>query len=247
MQLYSYFRSSAAYRVRIALNLKGCPMSTCRCTCSGWRPAVVGRLPQAQSHGAGAHADRRRCGHRPVAGHHRIPGRNPSADAAAAGRRNRPRAGAGPGAGHRLRHASAEQSARAEVPEAHPGRGRRRQERLVPPLGAPGAAGLRGAIDGLVRHRPLLPRRRAHHRRYLPGAAGGQRASPGVRSVRHAHGRAHRRGLPRAAGSMPPRRASSPTRSKRARISRSAPARRSCRRRAAPAARPSCRPWRVPP
>ena len=25
MQLYSYFRSSAAYRVRIALNLKGLP------------------------------------------------------------------------------------------------------------------------------------------------------------------------------------------------------------------------------
>ena len=168
MQLYSYFRSSAAYRVRIALNLKGLsyeyvpvhllkdggqqlsadyrklnPTALVPTLIDG--DAVIGQSLAIIEYRKKPIRRRRCC--------------RPTQSAAR---------GAGPGAGHRLRHASAEQSARAEVPEAHPGRGRRRQERLVPPLGAPGAAGLRGAIDGLVRHRPLLPRRRAHHRRYLP-------------------------------------------------------------------------------
>ena len=33
VQLYSYFRSSAAYRVRIAMNLKGLAFDASRCTC----------------------------------------------------------------------------------------------------------------------------------------------------------------------------------------------------------------------
>ena len=33
VQLYNYFRSSASYRVRIALALKGLTTTTCRCTC----------------------------------------------------------------------------------------------------------------------------------------------------------------------------------------------------------------------
>ena len=33
MKLYNYFRSSASFRVRIALNIKGLPYGTCRCTC----------------------------------------------------------------------------------------------------------------------------------------------------------------------------------------------------------------------
>ena len=49
MKLHGYFRSSAAYRVRIALNLKGSPPSTCRiifARASNARPAYLAINPQ---------------------------------------------------------------------------------------------------------------------------------------------------------------------------------------------------------
>ena len=59
MKLYDYFRSSAAYRVRIALNLKGvAPRARVRPPAQG--RAARARLPRAQSAGPRARARRRR-------------------------------------------------------------------------------------------------------------------------------------------------------------------------------------------
>ena len=51
MQLYSYFRSSAAYRVRIALNLKGLsyeyvPVHLLRMAASSCRPTTASSIPR---------------------------------------------------------------------------------------------------------------------------------------------------------------------------------------------------------
>ena len=43
MKLYSYFRSSAAYRVRIALNLKGIAYETIPCIWSRTAATIAGR------------------------------------------------------------------------------------------------------------------------------------------------------------------------------------------------------------
>ncbi|KAG1438667.1 hypothetical protein G6F57_019750 [Rhizopus arrhizus] len=157
----------------------------------GRRAAVVGGVSQYEPDGAGAHADRWRRRHRAVARHHRIPGRNPSPGAAAAGRRHWPRPGTRSGLGHCLRHAPAEQPARVEVPQAHAGRGRSRQERLVQALGASGAGSAGSATGAIQRHGPFLPRRHADHRRPVPGAASGQCAALRVRSLCDAHRGAH--------------------------------------------------------
>ncbi len=78
MQLYNYFRSSASYRVRIALALKGLDydympvhlqrneqlqrVRTRRCRPRGWCPLLVDVATAAD----------------PVAGDHRVPRRDPS-------------------------------------------------------------------------------------------------------------------------------------------------------------------------
>ena len=116
MKLYNYFRSSASYRVRIALALKGLDYD--------YIPVHLPKNEQfaesyaALSPAAGAAARGRRCpGLHAVAGDHRVPGRDApepplllkNHDAAA-------RAPACAGAGHRLRDPPAEQPARAALP-----------------------------------------------------------------------------------------------------------------------------------
>jgi maleylpyruvate isomerase len=77
MKLHTYFRSSAAYRVRIALNLKGLPYEACRCTwCAASEQSAD--LPREESKRAGAELGGRRRDDHAVDGDHRIPGRDAS-------------------------------------------------------------------------------------------------------------------------------------------------------------------------
>ena len=137
LQLYTYFRSSASYRVRIALNLKGLPYELlCRCTCS--QDGGAQHAPQLRSSSTPLSwcprwwTTRPRPG--PVAGHHGIPGRNPPRARACCPATHWAAPACAPGAKHCLRDSPAEQPARAAVPGARPEAGRGRQSRLVPPL-----------------------------------------------------------------------------------------------------------------
>ena len=116
MKLYTFFRSSASYRVRIALNLKGLSYEQARDpSAPRRRRATDAGLQSAQSASAGAGAGRQRQGSHPVAGDHRISRRNPSQSAAAAQRPGRQSAGAQHGVGDRLRSPSDPESARAQL------------------------------------------------------------------------------------------------------------------------------------
>ncbi len=134
MKLYDYFRSSAAYRVRIALNLKGlAPERAFVHLRRGAQRADDYLAVNPQGLVPVARHRRRRRAHA-VARDHRVAGRDaPAAAAAAAGRRGpRPRARAG--ARDRLRHPPDQQPARAELPHRHARRDRGAEERLVPVL-----------------------------------------------------------------------------------------------------------------
>lgn len=148
MQLYSYFRSSAAYRVRIALNLKGLP----------YEYLAVHLLKDG---GQQLSADYRKVNPtalvptlvdgdavigQSLAIIEYLEETHPQAPLLPADAIGRARAR--PGAGHRLRYPSAEQPARAEVPQAHAGRGRGRQDGLVSTLGAPGLEALEAQLAG---------------------------------------------------------------------------------------------------
>ena len=76
MKLHGYFRSSAAYRVRIALNLKGLLPRAPAASPSQGR-TMRARLSRDQPAGAGSDAgERRRRDPHPVARHHRMAGRD---------------------------------------------------------------------------------------------------------------------------------------------------------------------------
>ena len=178
MKLYDYFRSSAAYRVRIALNLKGSRPSARSSTCARGAQRAD-ELPRAQSAGPRADAGhrRRRRAHA-VARDHRMARRDASAAAAAAGRCRRPRAGAR----HRARRSPAT-SIRSTTCACC--------NYLTGTLGVtdaqkdawyrhwcdigPGGAG--DAARARAGDRALLPRRRADARRHLPRPAARQRAA----------------------------------------------------------------------
>ena len=119
VQLYSYFRSSASYRVRIALALKGLdydylPVHLVKNEqlAPAFRAVAPAQLVPALS---STTPDERAADHA-VAGDHRVPRRDPSRAAAAARRRARPRPRARDRARHRLRDPSARQPARAALP-----------------------------------------------------------------------------------------------------------------------------------
>ena len=174
MELYNYFRSSASYRVRIALALKGLAYD--------YKSVHLANNEQFNESYAsvsavapGAAAARRRTHADAVAGDHRIPRRNAPRAAAAAQGTAGSCARARAVARHRLRDPPAEQPAGAALSGARSQGGRRRQGPLVPPLGRDRARGGRTPARGAAR--PLLPRRDADHGRLLPGAADLQRAA----------------------------------------------------------------------
>ena len=199
MKLYDYFRSSAAYRVRIALNLKGVAPERAFVHLRNGDQRADEYLV-AQSAGPRAVArDRRRRRADAVARDPRVAGRDASRAAAPAARSGRSRARALARARDRLRHPSAQQPARAELPDRDARRDRRAEERLVQVLDRRRVRGARDAARARAAHRPLLPRRRADDRRHLPRAADGQRAPRRVRLRAVSDADAHRGRVPRAA------------------------------------------------
>ena len=116
LKLYTYFRSSAAFRTRIALNLKGVRVEriSVDLRAAGERAAHAEFLA-VNPQGLVPALDCRGHHHPPVARDHRVPGRVASRAAAAAAFAARSRARARDGARGRLRHAPAQQSARAEL------------------------------------------------------------------------------------------------------------------------------------
>ena len=145
MKLFTYFRSSASWRVRIALSWKGIPHGTVPVHLvrdGGQQHSESYR--EIESAGAGAGARRRRPRVRPVARDHRVPGRDASRSAAAAARLFRPRDREVDGTRHRLRHPPAAEPARAQLPArtARPGgRGRRGMGAALDRAGVPRARG----------------------------------------------------------------------------------------------------------
>jgi maleylacetoacetate isomerase len=184
LQLYSYWRSSAAYRVRIGLNLKG------------WRTSIVPvhlLRDGGQQHSRGYREINPQelvptllpwpAPPRPVAGDPRIPGRILAGAAAVAGQcpRAPPRTRAG--AAGRLRRPPAQQPAGAAVLRAGMERAAARARRMGAALdrrGLPRGGGDAGrpSVD-----RDLLRGRHPRPGRLLPGAAGLQRAP-----LRRGHG-----------------------------------------------------------
>ena len=126
MKLHGYFRSSAAFRVRIALNLKKLDYESVSVHLRRGDQRQPG-IPRRQPAGPRAGAGDRRADADPVAADHRVSRRDLSRAAAVAARCRRPGAGARAGRDRRLRHPSAQQSARAALSaSARSGRTRRR-------------------------------------------------------------------------------------------------------------------------
>ena len=140
MKLYDYFRSSAAYRVRIALNLKGCAASATFVHLRKGDAARAG-LPRAQSAGprAGARDSTTGTCSRSRSRSSSISTRRIRSRRCCR-RRRRARARARDRAGDRVRHPSARQPARAALPDRHAGRRRRAEGRAGTSTGSTSAS-----------------------------------------------------------------------------------------------------------
>ena len=164
--LYSYFRSSAAYRVRIALNLKSLPYE--------YLPVhlVKGEQRDERYRALNPQAlvpmliDDRETITQSMAIVEYLDETVPEP----------PLLPATPEARDRVRHPSAEQPAGAEVFDRHARRERGREKRLVPALDRAWARGARGAACGGQPDRRILSRRETDACRCLPHSAARQRA-----------------------------------------------------------------------
>ena len=158
MKLYTYFRSSAAYRVRIALNLKGLrheQISIHLTKDGGQQHTPEFRAVNPQMPRAGARARQRR-----RADAIARPSSNISTRSTRSRRCCRPIRSNAPrcarfAADDRLRHPSAQQSRAAAIPQARAQAGAAGDRRLVSPLGDRGLQ----AIETMIGPGALLLRR----------------------------------------------------------------------------------------
>ena len=142
MKLFSYWRSLATYRVRIALNLKGITPDEVITVNLHEGKQRDDAYPQDQSDDGDPGADRERR-HRAVrvAGDPGISRRDASQSAAAAEGSEGARARARHRADHRLRHPSADRAARARISGPRIQDRRARRDEMGPPLAHDGAQG----------------------------------------------------------------------------------------------------------
>ena len=175
MKHYTYFRSSAAYRVRIALNLKGIapePISIHLTKDGGKQHSPEYRAVNPQRRVPSLVLDDGEVLTQSP-GHHRVSRRDPSEARVPAGRSGRARQGARLRRADRLRHSPAQQPCPAAISQARAQAGAAGDRRMVSALGDRGLHRARNHDPA----RPLLFRRQRHARRHLSRAADVQRAA----------------------------------------------------------------------